>query len=107
MDARPYKKSAVLQQQAREQVRQTPAGAERLSLDQGFQKYWAEHGTKLSPTWAAEVERYIVVILERTDPGRLLEDLTDAEVNAFVQMRRAEGAGLYGINRARAVGADV
>ncbi len=43
------------------------------------------------------------MILERTDPEMLLEDLTDAEVNAFVQMRRAEGAGLYGINRALAV----
>jgi integrase len=91
-----------LKQKEREKLRQAPPG-DRLTLSQGFQRYWNEHGSKLSPTWASEVDRYIACILERADPLLPIEALTDAEVNDFVQTRTAEEGGEYAINRALAV----
>jgi integrase len=72
-----------------------------LTLDQGFGKYWKEHGHKLA--WANEVERYIKVILTRIDSQMLIEDVSDAEVNDFVQLRVLEDGGEYAINRSLAV----
>lgn len=75
----------------------------RLTIDQGFGKYWIEHGSKLSKTWASEVERYIKDILSRIDPDLKIEDLTDAEVNDYVQSHSAEGGGHYALNRALSI----
>jgi integrase len=72
-----------------------------ITIDQGFAKYWREHGHKLA--WASEVERYIKQILERVNGHMLVENMTDAEVNDFVQIRSAEGGGEYAINRALAI----
>ncbi len=91
-----------LKQEAREQARKAPAAA-GLTLNEGFERYWQEHGKKLSPTWASEVNRYAAAILGRVNPDMLIEELTDAEVNDFVQARVAEGGGTYAINRALAV----
>ncbi|HXF89540.1 MAG TPA: site-specific integrase [Xanthobacteraceae bacterium] len=77
------------------------AGADALSLDQGFGRYWREHGHKLA--WAAEVERYIEQILAHVDKDMPIERLSDAEVNDFVQARLRAGGGRYAINRALAV----
>ena len=76
-------------------------GRDRLSIDQGFGKYWKEHGHKLA--WASEVERYIKEILSRIDPRMLIEDLTDSEVNDFVQKWTEEGRGDYALNRSLAI----
>src|SRR5262245_19242472 len=73
------------------------AGRDQLTLDQGFERYWQEHGQRLS--WASEVERYIHQILARVDPGILIENLGDSDVNDFVQVRVNEGGGEYAINR--------
>lgn len=75
--------------------------SDTLNLDQGFGKYWLEHGSKLA--WASEVERYIKLILKHVDGSILIEDLTDAEVNDFVQAWNASGGGVYALNRALAI----
>lgn len=74
---------------------------DRLNLDQGFNKYFEEHGKKLR--WASEVDRYIKQILDRVDPKLLVEDLCDADVNDFVQVRVREEGGEYAINRALSI----
>lgn len=72
-----------------------------LTIDQGFGKYWKEHGHKLA--WSSEVQRYIQEILARVDPAMLIEDLTDADVNDFVQQWESEGRGEYALNRSLAI----
>ena len=74
-----------------------------LTIDQGFGRYWLEHGSKLSPVWASEVERYIAGILARIDKDMRIEDLTDAEVNDYVQAHAAEGGGNYALNRSLSI----
>ena len=76
-------------------------GIDQFTLDQGFGRYWDEHGHKLA--WRSEVERYIKQILARVDPDMLIEDLTDSDVNDFVQIRVNEGGGEYAINRALSI----
>jgi integrase len=77
------------------------AGREQFTLDDGFGRYWDEHGQHLA--WSSEVERYIQQILTRVDPHILIENLTDAEVNDFVQTRIKEGGGEYAVNRALSI----
>lgn len=75
-----------------------------LTLDQAFGKYWREHAEqKLSPTWRAEVDRYSAQILAIVDKDMLVEEVSDATIDAFVQERIKAGAGDYAINRALAV----
>lgn len=76
-------------------------GGDRITVDQGFGRYWREHGHKLA--WASEVERYIREILARTDPHRFIDELTDADVNDFVQKWVEEGRGDYALNRSLAI----
>jgi integrase len=85
----------------RAKLKEHAAGREQLTLDQGFGKYWQEHGQNLS--WASEVERYIRQILDRVDPGLLIENLSDSDVNDFVQVRVNESGGEYAINRALSI----
>lgn len=75
-----------------------------LTLDQGFGKYWTEHGSKLSPLWANEIERYIDGILALVDKDILIEDLSDAEVNEYVQAYcERDGGGDYALNRSLSI----
>jgi len=75
-----------------------------LTIDQGFGKYWTEHATKkLSARWQVEVERYIAVILSLVEKDILIEDLTDAEVNDYVQAYLDKGGGNYALNRSLSV----
>jgi integrase len=53
--------------------------------------------------WASEVERYIKQILRIVNATILIENLTDADVNDFVQARLTEGGGEYAINRALSI----
>lgn len=73
----------------------------RLNLDQGFDKYWEEHGKSLA--WADEVDRYIAEILARVDPKLMLEAVDDATVNDFVQRWKRENRGAYALNRALSI----
>lgn len=77
------------------------SGRKRLTLDQCFGKYWEEHAHKLG--WASEVERYGKEILKRVDKDMLIEELTDSEVNDFVQDWVSEERGHYALNRALAI----
>jgi integrase len=75
-----------------------------LTIDQGFGKYWTEHALKkLSPRWQVEVERYIAGILALIEKDMLIEDVTDAEVNDYVQAYLDKGGGNYALNRSLAV----
>lgn len=86
---------------------QAKIGAKRatnaLTVDQCFGRYWIEKGSKLSPVWSREVERYIGGILARIDKDMRIEDLTDAEVNDYVQAHAAEGGGAYALNRSLSI----
>lgn len=84
----------------REKLKQRPGG-NRLTVDQGFGRYWKEHGHRLA--WANEVARYIKEILARIDGRMFIEDLTDAEVNDFVQKWTEESRGRYALNRSLAI----
>lgn len=90
--------------QERERLKQGQQPAD-LTLSQAFGKYWLDHACELG--WAHEVRRYLSQILDIIDPDLLLRDLSDAEVDAFVQARRATGGGRYAINRALAVWSGV
>lgn len=72
-----------------------------LTIDQGFGKYWLEHGQTLA--WSSEVARYIKIILETANPHQLIEDLTDADINDYVQAHIAAGRGQYALNRALSI----
>lgn len=100
-EARAEARKIKAEECARIDAERTKVGG--LTLDQGFGKYWLEHGCKLAPTWTAEIERYIKHILRLADPDMLIENLSDAEVNDFVQAHLAEGGGKYALNRALAV----
>jgi integrase len=90
-----------IKEEERAKLAESGAGTDKLNLDQGFQRYWEEHGQKLA--WADEVDRYIHKILERVDPKMLVENVTDAEVNDFVQAWGAEGGGEYALNRSLSI----
>ncbi len=72
-----------------------------LTLDEAFGRYWTEHAHKLS--WAKEVQRYILQILEAIDPDIAIQDISDSEINDFVQHRLKNNGGKYAINRALSV----
>lgn len=91
-----------LKEKARAELDAKP-DTDTLTIDQGFGKYWTEHAQKLAPTWCSEVERYIRGILARVDPNIKIEDLTDADVNDYVQKHVAEGGGEYALNRALSI----
>lgn len=85
----------------RAKLKERAGASNSLSIDQGFGRYWKEHGHKLA--WASEVERYIGEILKRVDPQMLIEDLTDADVNDFVQQWDNDERGAYALNRSLAI----
>lgn len=74
-----------------------------LTLGQAFGNYWQTEAQKLALTWRNEVKRYGTHILTVIDRGILVSDVTDAEVDEFVQVHLAAGGGKYALNRALAV----
>lgn len=93
-----------LKEKARAEIDAQPATGSALTIDQGFGRYWTEHACKLSPTWASEIERYIKKgILARVNPDLKIEDVTDADVNDYVQKHVETGGGEYALNRALAI----
>jgi integrase len=77
---------------------------EAMTLSQAFGRYWLEEAsTKLALTWRSEVERYCSRILTLIDGSRLVEQITDADINDFVQAHMADNGGRYSLNRALAV----
>jgi integrase len=77
---------------------------QRLTVDQAFARFWLEVGSKHDNVKARkDTDRYIQQILATIDPARLVEDVTDAEVNDFVQARVRANAGPIATNRALAV----
>jgi len=92
-----------LKEEAKAEIAARATGDTALTLDQGFGRYWTEHGHTLAPTWASEVERYIKRILEYVEPTIRIEDLTDADVNDYVQQHVKKGGGEYALNRALSI----
>lgn len=89
--------------EARKKTKEASGNA-ALTLDQGFGKYWTEHAVKkLSSRWRDEVERYIDGILKVVNRDLLIEDLTDSEVNDYVQAYLDADGGGYALNRSLAV----
>jgi integrase len=77
---------------------------ETLTIDQAFGRFWLEVGCKQSNAQQRkDTERYTQQILATINPNWLVEDVTDAEVNDFVQTRRRAQAGPIATNRALAV----
>ena len=74
-----------------------------LTLNECFGRYWTECCRTWSPRWQGEVKRYIREILDRVDMNMPVEEVDDAVVNDYVQIRVGEGGGEYAINRAIAV----
>jgi integrase len=76
----------------------------RLTIDQGFGRYWLEIGSRYADAkQRKDTKRYILQILEVIDPRRLIEDISDADVNDFVQARLLSNSGVIATNRALAV----
>ena len=92
----------LLKEEARARLAEKRPAA-TLTLDTAFGRYWIEFANTLSEKWAAQVARYSQEILRILPKDMLIEQITDAEVNDFVQARLAEGGGGYAINRALAV----
>lgn len=86
----------------RKKLAEGPA-EEVMTLDVAFGRYWAEQGRKKAPSWAKEIVRYCQDILRIVDKDTPIEEVTDEDVNDFVQGRLAEGGGVFAINRAIAV----
>lgn len=77
---------------------------QRLTVDQAFARFWLEIGSKHADTkQRKDTDRYIQQILATIDPAQLVEDVTDSEVNDFVQARQRARAGSIATNRALAV----
>jgi integrase len=77
---------------------------ERLTLDEAFGRFWLEVGYKHDDLkQRKDTQRYIAQILAVADKDRLVEDVTDADVNDFVQARSRANAGMIATNRAIAV----
>lgn len=76
---------------------------EPMSLSQAFGKYWTDHAPKLAATWRSEVQRYCDHILKLIDGGQLIEEITESEVDEFVQEHNLAGGGRYALNRALSV----
>lgn len=77
--------------------------SDKLTLDQAFGLYWTNEAHKLALTWRSEVKRYSTSILTTINKDTLVSDVTDAEVDEFVQGYAARGGGRYSLNRALAV----
>ncbi len=87
-----------------EQKKLKEGNRERLTIDQAFGRFWLEVGSKHDDAkQRKDTKRYIAQILAAIDAGRLAEDVTDAEVNDFVQGRLRANAGPIATNRALAV----
>lgn len=76
---------------------------EPMTLSQCFGKYWTDHAPKLALTWQSEVRRYCAHILNLIDGGQLIENITESEVDEFVQEHVSAGGGEYALNRALAI----
>jgi integrase len=75
-----------------------------LTVDQAFGRYWLEVGDRYDDMrQRKDTQRYIQQILAIVDSSRSVEDITDAEVNDFVQARLRANAGQIATNRALAV----
>jgi integrase len=75
-----------------------------LTVDEAFGRFWLEVGSKYKDMQQRkDTERYIQQILAVINPNQLVEDVTDAEVNDFVQARARAQAGPIATNRALAV----
>jgi integrase len=79
------------------------AASDKLTIDQCFGKYRKQELHKLSATWQSEVERYGLLILSTIDPNMAMEDVSDAEIDEFVQAHVAAGGGKYALNRALSI----
>lgn len=76
----------------------------RLTIDEAFGRYWLEVGERHEDVkQRKDTTRYIKQILTVIDAGRLVEDITDADINDFVQARLRTGGGRIATNRALAV----
>lgn len=74
-----------------------------LTIDQCFGRYKTNELHKLALTWQSEVKRYGLEILSSVDPNMLMEDVSDAEVDEFVQAHVQAGGGKYALNRALSI----
>jgi integrase len=75
-----------------------------LTIDQAFGRYWIEVGSTYDDVkQRKDTDRYIRQILSAVDPAQSVEDMTDADVNEFVQARIRAKAGQIATNRALAV----
>lgn len=87
-----------------ERKRLQEGNRQRLTLDQAFGRYWIEIGDRYDDErQRKDTQRYIQQILAIIDPHRFVEDVTDAEVNDFVQSRVRSQSGPIATNRALAV----
>lgn len=87
-----------------ESKRQKEGNRERITIDQAFGRFWIEIGSKHADIkQRKDTERYIAQILASVNSERLAEDMTDADVNDFVQSRIRASAGPIATNRAIAV----
>lgn len=105
-DARAVERQYRAEFKAEIDKRESAAGAP-WTLDQIFGEYWEKiakpEKKKLAPAWSKEVERYSTLILTIIDKNMLAQDVTDREVEIFVDAYENKGAGKYAINRALAV----
>lgn len=76
---------------------------EALTLSQAFGRYWQTEAHKLALTWRNEVKRYGTHILTIVDGSMPIADLSDGDVDAFVQAHLSSNGGKYALNRALAV----
>lgn len=100
------REAVAIEKQFREEERKKLQEGNRLqlTLDQAFGRYWLEVGEKYDDQkQRKDTRRYIEQILSVVSAVHLVENLTDAEVNDFVQARIRAGAGQIATNRALAV----
>lgn len=96
---------AVEKRMRAEEVKRIQEGThQRLTMDQAFARFWLEIGSKhADKKQRKDTDRYIQQILATIDPAQLVEDVSDSEVNDFVQTRQRSRAGAIATNRALAV----
>src|SRR5690606_33151394 len=101
--ARAEERRLKVKEKARLEAEKASKPGEAMDLDRAFGRYWTDEAPKLADTWRAEVKRYCAHILFHVDKTTLVEDLTDSDVDEFVQEHIASGGGVYALNRALAV----